>query len=65
MFDYVKRHVVFRDESGSEERFRARPRHAIWWLIHNCVAHPMIGVLPIKATFDFHDYTSRKINGLR
>lgn len=62
-----------KDESGSEERFRARidvydsrrmPRvsHHFWWFVHNCVAHPLIGVLPIRSTFLFHDYTSRKIN---
>lgn len=38
--------------------------HYTWWVIHNCVAHPLIGLLPwFEWTFDFHDYTSRKING--
>ena len=41
-----------------------RVKHYIWWLIHNLVAHPAIGLVPIKATFDFHDWTSRKLNGL-
>lgn len=36
--------------------------HHFWWFVHNCVAHPLIGVLPVKSTFDFHDYTSDKIN---
>lgn len=60
-------------EDGSEERFRERIRqfkvksmplalHHAWWVVHNCVAHPLIGVAPIKPFFDFHDYTSRKIN---
>lgn len=63
------------DETGSEGRFHDRiktydakriPRvsHHFWWFVHNVVAHPMIGVLPIKASFDFHDYTSKKINGV-
>lgn len=50
------------DAPGAEQRYRNRPRHVFWWLVHNCVAHPMIGVAPVKACFDFHDWTSRKIN---
>lgn len=60
-------------EDGSEERFHQRldvfdqkkkPRlvHHFWWIVHNCLAHPMIGIIPIKSFFDFHDWTSRKIN---
>jgi hypothetical protein len=62
------------DETGAEDRFVKRIaafkeeekpvyKHHVWWLIHNCVAHPLIGVLPCKKTFDFHDWTSKKING--
>lgn len=36
--------------------------HHFWWFIHNCIAHPAIGLLPIKPTFRFHDWTSDKIN---
>ena len=63
------------DESGSEERFHERikvydarrtPRvsHHFWWFVHNCVAHPLIGMAPLKFAFDFHDWTSKKINGV-
>lgn len=62
-----------KSEDGSKDRFHARidqfkqkqipaAIHHMWWVIHNCVAHPMIGFFPVKASFDFHDYTSRKIN---
>lgn len=62
------------DETGSKERFHSRInvykkeekpvyKHHAWWLVHNCVAHPLIGFLPCKATFDFHDWTYKKING--
>lgn len=62
------------DETGAEQRFEARVegfkqdekpiyKHHFWWFVHNCIAHPMIGVLPNKKTFDFHDWTSKKING--
>jgi len=63
------------DELGSEGRFHAReekfvdkqvplPRwqHRFWWLVHNCVAHPALGVYPTEKTFQFHDWTSRKLN---
>jgi hypothetical protein len=69
MFDFDK------DEAGSEDRFQERAgvfdrqvenfpkvKHYGWWLLHNCVAHPLMGVLPIKVFFDFHDWTSRKLN---
>lgn len=36
--------------------------HHFWWFVHNCISHPLIGILPIKTTFDFHDFTSDKIN---
>lgn len=62
------------DETGAGERFVKRIavfkqeekpvyKHHVWWLIHNCVAHPLIGIVPCKKTFDFHDWTSKKING--
>lgn len=59
---------------GAFERFHARIAkfrslgksvwvHAFWWGVHNCVAHPLIGILPwFKWTFTFHDWTSLKIN---
>lgn len=39
--------------------------HYLWWVVHNAVAHPLIAVAPVKPLFDFHDYTSDKINGKR
>lgn len=62
------------DETGAEDRYQKRIatfmqeekpvyKHHVWWLIHNCVAHPLIGFVPCKSTFDFHDWTSKKING--
>jgi len=49
-------------------RFKARKknfprtRHAFWWLMHNCAAHIAIGLVPIKASFELHDWTSKKLN---
>ena len=60
----------------SYQRFRNRCRKHIiagkgllrlyfWWTIHNMVAHPLIGLIPNKLFFEFHDYTSDKINLVR
>ena len=60
-------------EDGSAKRYEervklhtdtygSRRRHHFWWFVHNCIAHPLIGICPVRWTFDFHDYTSRKIN---
>jgi hypothetical protein len=62
------------DETGAEERFENRLqvfknegkpvyKHHFWWFVHNCVAHPLIGLAPCKSTFNLHDWTSKKING--
>lgn len=70
----VENKIVSSDEAGSEQRYENRVetfqkenkpvyKHHAWWLIHNCIAHPLIGIIPSKATFDFHDWTSKKING--
>ncbi len=69
MFDFNK------PENGSEERFEQRQtvwheqtqhfpkiKHLGWWLVHNCVAHPLIGLCPLHFAFEFHDWTSRKLN---
>lgn len=40
-----------------------RARHAAWWFVHNCVAHPLLGVAPGDATVRLHDWTSDRLNG--
>ena len=55
---------IIQSASGKVGRTLPLAQHYAWWLIHNLVAHPAIGVLPIKASFDFHDWTSRKLNGM-
>lgn len=56
-------------EDGSENRYDERrdqqpaARHAFWWWLHNCVAHPLIGLVPRRFAFEFHDWTSRKLHG--
>jgi len=36
--------------------------HHFWWLTHNWLARFMIGLIPVKPFFDFHDWTSKKLN---
>lgn len=68
MFDFEK------DETGAHLRYLKRIqfvphplpriRHWGWWWLHNCIAHPLIGILPIRPMFNFHDWTSRRMNGI-
>ncbi len=45
----------------AEKRFPI-VQHYFWWFTHNCVTHPLIGLIPIKPFFNFHDWTSVKLN---
>lgn len=38
-----------------------KPGDRAWWFLHNAVAHPLIGVLPSKWTFAFHDESARRM----
>lgn len=58
-----------RPEDGSAQRYVARRSarpwvaHTFWWVVHNAVSHLLIGLVPIKPFFRFHDWTSRKMHG--
>lgn len=58
-------------EDGSQERYIERRKkrpwvaHTFWWVVHNAVAHVLIGFLPLKPFFTFHDYTSRRLHGIK
>jgi hypothetical protein len=47
-----------------EERHRVFPRarHHVWWLLHNCVSHPILGVHASERAIWFHDWTSMHLN---
>lgn len=62
-------------QSTAAGRFAARSRqfrarfgrlggavHAAAWLVHNNVAHPMLGLVPCAATLRVHDVTSQWLN---
>jgi hypothetical protein len=58
-----------RPEPGSAQRYderrKARPwtAHRFWWVVHNVLSHPLIGLIPVKVAFKFHDWTSYKMHG--
>jgi hypothetical protein len=43
----------------------AQLKHQAWWVVHNCVAHPLLGVAPTKPALWFHDWTARYLNRYR
>ena len=62
------------ESTGSAERFPIRIekfkkkkkflpllQHYFWWFVHNCITHPLIGIIPFKPFFEFHDWTSVKL----
>lgn len=72
MFGFLYREM---EMSGSADRFPKRInkfrkaekrfpvlQHYFWWFLHNCITHPLIGLIPISPFFQFHDWTSVKLN---
>lgn len=47
-----------------EKDKKAHPklRHRAFWLLHNCVAHPLLGLFPDSYAFAFHSLTSDWLN---
>lgn len=41
---------------------RAGLKHRLWWVLHNCFAHILIGLAPCRTTFKLHDWTSQRLN---
>ena len=37
-------------------------RHHAWWVLHNALSHPLIGLWPSKKTIWLHDWTSQRLN---
>lgn len=72
MFGFLYREM---ETTGSADRFPKRLKkfrkaekrfpmlqHYFWWVMHNCITHPLIGLIPVKPFFQFHDWTSVKLN---
>lgn len=64
---YLERTEHFVERRLENGRMTVLPAltHRLWWFVHNAIAHPLIAIAPVKPLFDFHDYTSDKINGKR
>lgn len=37
-------------------------RHHALWLLHNCVAHPVLAIWPTRGAVEFHQLTSNWLN---
>ena len=50
-----------------KDRHRVAPtvRHHAWWLLHNLIAHPVLGLRPSPRVVWFHDWTSQHLNTRR
>lgn len=64
-FEDRREHFEERRDALGHRTILPKLTHAVWWFLHNAVAHPIIAIIPIKPAFEFHDYTSDKINGKR
>lgn len=55
---YHRRIKVWRDQG----RISPRLRHHFWWLLHNLLSHPLLGVYPFLWCIWLHDWTSMHLN---
>lgn len=73
MFDFLDDYPD--KPTGSEQRYRARIplftadgkprpllRHYTHWFVHNCIVHPLLGVLPNQRTAELHQLSSNWLN---
>lgn len=37
------------------------PQNIWWWIIHNLIIHPLIGIIPCKITFNLHDLSAKNM----
>jgi len=49
------------DEDVEKPKVKGVARTA-WWVLHNCVAHPLIGLFPKDWAFALHDRTAAKMD---
>jgi hypothetical protein len=52
---YSNRTDAFRRKFGP---IRGTIVHHFWWVLHNCIVHPLVGILPFPPLFALHDLTS-------
>lgn len=51
--------VYLYDENGTQYKFETvYKKNYGWWLFHNLVVHPLVGLLPVGLLFRLHEYSS-------
>ena len=54
-----KYRVFLYDENGQQYKFETvYKRNYGWWLFHNLISHPLVGLLPFGLFFRLHEYSS-------
>jgi len=57
-----RRYHIRKERWARKKRVLPGVRHHLWWVLHNCVSHPVLGVVPNEKTVFFHDWTSKHLN---
>ena len=55
---YFERQIAYAERYGRW----GRPLLALAWLVHNCLAHPLLGLLPCAASLWLHDRSADWLN---
>jgi hypothetical protein len=58
---FYQRLALFKGDGKAYPRLR----HFGFWLIHNCLVHPLLGVVPRPFVLDLHELSSRWLNQKR
>ena len=55
---FFERQLIFAHRHGRAGRLT----HALAWLVHNCLAHPILGLFPSRPSLWLHDRTADWLN---
>ena len=55
---FFARQLLFAEQHGRLGRLI----HILAWLLHNCIAHPILGLIPCRASVWLHDRTADWLN---
>jgi hypothetical protein len=58
----ARRYVARRDLFNHDGDPLPRARHHILWILHNCVAHPLLAFGATQPAVEFHELTSQWLN---
>lgn len=57
-----KRYKYRQSKWNKKVKVLPKQKHYFWWFVHNCVSHPILGLVPCEKTVNFHDWTSKHLN---